>query len=56
MTEQRRQDAEGHNAGVQAMRDEAIRVINAMPRWLPGKQQGKPVRCKYVLPITYRLQ
>ena len=56
MTEKERQDAEGHNAGVQALRDEAIRVVNAMPRWSPGKQKGKSVRCKYVIPVTYRLQ
>jgi hypothetical protein len=55
MPEKERQDAEGHNAGVQAMRDEAIRVVNAMPSWLPGKQKGKPVRCKFVIPVTYRL-
>ncbi len=55
MPEKERQDAESHNAGVQAMRDEAIRVVNAMPRWSPGKQKGKPVRCKYVIPVTYRL-
>ncbi len=56
MPEKERQDAEGHNAGVQAMRDEALRVINAMPRWSPGKQKGKPVRCRFVIPVTYRLQ
>jgi len=55
MPEKERQDAESHNAGVQAMRDEAIRVVNAMPRLSPGKQKGKPVRCKYVIPVTYRL-
>ena len=37
MPEKERQDAEGHNAGVQAMRDEALRVVNAMPKWTPGK-------------------
>ena len=56
MPDKERQDAEAHNAGVQAMRDEAIRVINAMPRWTPGKQKGKAVRCHYVIPVTYRLQ
>ena len=55
MTDKQRADAEAHNAGVQALRDEAIRVINAMPRWTPGKQKGKAVRSKFVLPITYRL-
>ena len=56
MPEKERQDAEGHNAGVQAMRDEAIRVVNAMPRWSPGKQNGNVVRCNFVIPVTYRLQ
>ena len=34
---------------------EAIRVVKLMPKWLPGKQNGKAVRVKYVLPITFRL-
>lgn len=35
---------------------EALRVISGMPRWTPGKQRGKPVRVKYTVPITFRLQ
>lgn len=35
---------------------EALRVINSMPKWTPGKQRGKPVRVKYTVPITFRLQ
>ena len=35
---------------------EAKRVVGAMPKWKPGKQRGKPVRVKYVLPVTFRLQ
>ncbi len=35
--------------------EEALRVIRAMPRWHPGKVNGKPVRAMYVLPITFRL-
>lgn len=35
---------------------EALRVINNMPTWKPGKQRGKPVRVKYTLPIVFRLQ
>ena len=35
---------------------EAKRVVSAMPKWKPGKQRGKPVRVKYVLPVTFRLQ
>ena len=35
---------------------EALRVINTMPKWSPGKQRGKPVRVKYTVPVTFRLQ
>ncbi len=35
---------------------EAIRVVEAMPNWTPGKQRGEPVRVKYTLPVTFRLQ
>ncbi|MDD4513936.1 energy transducer TonB [Massilibacteroides sp.] len=35
---------------------EALRVINTMPKWTPGKQRGKPVRVKYTVPVTFRLQ
>ena len=35
--------------------EEAIRVINAMPNWTPGKQSGKAVRVKYTVPINFRL-
>lgn len=36
--------------------NEALRVIKAMPKWTPGKQRGKPVRVKYTVPVTFRLQ
>ncbi len=43
--------------GVDAYLDkEAIRVINAMPKWEPGVQNGKKVRVKYTVPVTFRLQ
>ena len=35
---------------------EALRVINSMPNWTPGKQNGVAVRVKYTVPITFRLQ
>ena len=35
---------------------EAIRVISSMPKWIPGKQNGDPVRVKYTTPVTFRLQ
>ena len=36
--------------------EEAIRVIKGMPKWKPGKQEGKPVRVSYQMPINFRLQ
>lgn len=35
---------------------EAIRVIRSMPRWIPGKQNGKAVSVKYTVPIVFKLQ
>ena len=32
---------------------EALRVISLMPNWVPGMQQGIPVRVKYSVPITF---
>ena len=35
---------------------EALRVVNLMPKWTPGKQRGKAVRCQFTLPVQFRLQ
>ena len=35
---------------------EAQRVVKSMPRWIPGKQNGSPVRVKYRVPCLFRLQ
>lgn len=34
---------------------EAVRVIESMPAWEPGKQRGKAVNCKFTLPVVFRL-
>lgn len=34
---------------------EALRVVNAMPNWTPGKQRGKEVRTYFTIPVTFRL-
>jgi periplasmic protein TonB len=34
---------------------EAMRVVQAMPRWKAGKQNGKPVKVRFVLPIKFVL-
>ena len=35
---------------------EAERVVKSMPKWIPGKQNGSPVRVKYFVPVVFRLQ
>lgn len=35
---------------------EAIRLIENMPKWNPGKQRGKAVSCKFTVPVSFRLQ
>ena len=43
--------------GVDPLLDkEALRVVNLMPKWKPGKQRGKAVNVKYTIPVTFRLQ
>ena len=36
--------------------EEALRVVNNMPKWIPGQQNGKTLRVKYTIPVTFRLQ
>lgn len=35
---------------------EALRVVNNLPKWKPGKQRGKPVKVSYTVPINFVLQ
>lgn len=35
---------------------EALRVINAMPKWKPGMHKGEAVNVKYTVPVVFRLQ
>ncbi|MBS6223781.1 M56 family metallopeptidase [Parabacteroides johnsonii] len=37
------------------LNEEALRVINSMPVWSPGKQRGEAVNVKYTVPVTFRL-
>ena len=34
---------------------EALRVIKEMPKWTPGKQNGKAVDVKYVIPVSFNI-
>lgn len=46
---------QGDNQGY-GLDQEALRVVNKMPNWNPGKIKGKPVRTKFVLPVRFELQ
>jgi len=35
--------------------EEALRVVQNMPKWEPGKQRGKPVRVQFNMPIKFTL-
>ncbi|MEZ0607112.1 TonB family protein [Fibrella sp. WM1] len=35
--------------------EEAVRVVSLMPKWIPGKQNGKAVAVKYNLPISFQI-
>ena len=34
---------------------EAVRVVESMPKWIPGKQNGKPVRVRFNVPVMFKL-
>jgi protein TonB len=36
--------------------EEALRVVNLMPKWKPGRQRGNPERVQYNLPINFSLK
>lgn len=35
---------------------EALRVVMSMPRWKPGKNLGKPIRCFYMVPVRFEIE
>lgn len=35
---------------------EALRVVGAMPEWVPGRVDGKPVDCYFTIPVNFRLE
>jgi protein TonB len=45
------------NEGVdQSFRNEAVRVVAGMPKWVPGRQHGKAVDVKYSLPVVFQIR
>jgi TonB family protein len=58
-------EKDGHIADARVLRgvadapeldEEALRVVNLMPNWIPGTQSGKKVRVQYNLPIKFTLK
>ena len=43
-------------AAEKSLKDEAVRVVSAMPKWNPGTQGGKAVNVSFTMPIMFRLQ
>ena len=43
-------------AAEKSLKDEAVRVVSAMPKWNPGTQGGKAVNVSFTLPVVFRLQ
>lgn len=39
-----------------SLSDAAIAVLQKSPKWEPGRQRNKPVRCTYTLPVRFRIQ
>lgn len=39
-----------------SLSDAAIAVLQKSPKWEPGRQRNKPVRCTYTLPVIFRIQ
>jgi hypothetical protein len=38
------------------LQEEAIRVVKSLPKMIPGKHQGNPVKVKYSLPIAFKVE
>lgn len=36
--------------------EEVLRIIDLMPKWIPGTQGGKPAKVYYTLPVTFKLK
>ncbi len=36
--------------------EECLGIIKNMPKWIPGKQRGNPVRVQFTLPVKFKLE
>ncbi len=48
-------DAKIEGSVAPSLDKEALRIVNSMPKWKPGKQRGMPVKVSYTIPISFKL-
>lgn len=53
--EEKREKAKAYLDAVEALKEEAVYVVRNMPRWEPGRQNGKRVETTYTLPVSFKL-
>ena len=44
------------SSGTESLDNEALRVVNNMPDWKPGKENGNPVNVHYTIPVVFKLK
>jgi protein TonB len=44
------------SSGTESLDNEALRVVNNMPDWKPGKENGEPVNVHYTIPVVFKLK
>ena len=44
------------SSGTESLDNEALRVVNNMPDWKPGKENGEPVNVHYTIPVVFILK
>ena len=49
-------DVKIKKGNAESLNEEALRIVNSMPKWKPGRFEGKLVKMDFSLPITFRLE
>ena len=44
------------SSGTESLDNEALRVVNNMPDWKPGKENGEPVNVQFTIPVIFKLK
>lgn len=43
------------SAGDKSLDDEAVRLVSAMPKWIPARYRGEIVNCWFVIPVKFTI-